>query len=163
MSGVACPACGVEVFSSANTEEEAERRLNNHMALAHGPSKRLEPPTELFIMTQRYKVHHVPDRGALLVHGGPEENEVGKNALGYSNNGTQEITIRTQPAVSHDAERDTLLHEVLHMVFAHTAIAERLTEVECEDLIGRLSPAILSVMRENPAFVEYLMEADSRG
>ena len=115
-------------------------------------------PTELHIMSQHWAVRHVTDRDELLIYGGEDENEVGKNAMGLSNSGTHEITIRTAPSVSPEAERDTLLHEAIHALLAHTGLDQEMSDSRAERLICRLTPAILSLMRENPHLVSYLME-----
>lgn len=117
-------------------------------------------PTDLHILSQHWTVKHVEDRNTLLVYGEDEENEVGKDTMGICNSGTHEITIRVHPSVSHDAERDTLLHETLHAVLALTGIDQHLSTKQAEDYICRLAPAILSLMRENPEFVAYLLERE---
>ena len=52
--------------------------------------------------------------------------------------------------------RDTLLHEVLHACW-HTASLSSSAADE-EEVCSRLSTVLLSVLRENPQLVEFLVE-----
>lgn len=117
-------------------------------------------PNEFHLLTQHWRVRHVPNSDELLVYGDDIENAVGKEAMGLCNSGTHEIVMRTIPSVSADQEKDTLLHEVLHAVLAVTGLDQRISEKTAEDMVGRLAPAILSLMRENPYLMSYLMEND---
>lgn len=113
-------------------------------------------PTSLHIMSQHWSITWHDDPKELLVFGEEVENKVGEQAMGYTNAGMQEINLRGEPACSFHAERDTLLHEALHALFNLTGLDEKLSDEDAEDIILRLSPAILTLMRENPQFVSYL-------
>lgn len=57
-----------------------------------------------------------------------------------------------------DEQRDTLLHEVLHAVFRlvglHGDLGGTVTE---EQVVGRVTPTLLGVLRDNPALVAALL------
>lgn len=57
-----------------------------------------------------------------------------------------------------DYERDTVLHESLHAIIAHT-ILERMEpwddKIE-EAVVRSLAPGLLQLLRDNPKLVEYL-------
>lgn len=81
-----------------------------------------------------------------------EGRERGHSLAGLSNHVDQEFSI--DPSQAPTGERETVLHEVLHAVFALTELSG---DVE-EDTISRLSPAMLDVLRRNPRLVAYLTE-----
>lgn len=79
-----------------------------------------------------------------------------KDLLGNTNHHSLEIIIDDAPA--EQVIRDTLLHEVLHCLWEDAGIREmELTE---EELVGSLTPRLMSVLRVNPGLREYL-EASS--
>ncbi len=59
------------------------------------------------------------------------------------------------------AQRETLLHEILHAVFNAVGLDEWLGEEQTEDAILRISPLLLDTLRRNPAFLDYV-RADLR-
>lgn len=61
--------------------------------------------------------------------------------------------------LSGGAEKDTLLHEILHALLGQTDVVRRLKEVDPnleEDMVYSLTPRLLSLLLENPELVEYL-------
>lgn len=48
--------------------------------------------------------------------------------------------------------RETLLHEVLHVVLEHTGVENYLHE----EIIASMSPLLLHMLRANPQFLRYL-------
>jgi hypothetical protein len=66
----------------------------------------------------------------------------------------QERLIYLRKGMAPDYERQTFLHENLHLIIETANI---LTDDE-EALVHRLSPILLSWLRENPDAVEYLQE-----
>jgi hypothetical protein len=57
--------------------------------------------------------------------------------------------------------KDTLFHEVLHAAVSQTSVdMEEVWNDDLEErLIYALSPIILGILRENPEFVQWLLEA----
>jgi hypothetical protein len=117
-------------------------------------------PSSIRVLGQRYKIDYSIDPKELLIWGEEdgEENKIGAQMAGKSNHSTQEIVVRGEPAVSHDSERDTLLHEALHAVFALTNLDQEMSDHKQELMVSRLTPAILLLMKDNPEFISYLME-----
>lgn len=74
--------------------------------------------------------------------------------IGQSNPERQTITLR--PSVASMCLRDTLLHEVLHAICSLTGVSKDLEDDEEEKAVNRIAPALLDVLRRNPALVEFL-------
>jgi Zn-dependent peptidase ImmA (M78 family) len=68
------------------------------------------------------------------------------------------IYLHSQNHVSR--QREILLHELLHAINDYTGVAHLLTKDKEEDVCQRTAPALLGVMRWNPAAVDYLMAED---
>jgi hypothetical protein len=75
--------------------------------------------------------------------------------LGHCHN--DELVITVSPKMAEDAQRDTLLHEVLHAIFHSTGLAHDLGDEKEESMIRRLTPALLDLIRRNPRLVADLM------
>lgn len=112
-------------------------------------------------MSQHWSVSWHLDPDAPLIFGDDMENKVGQEAMGYTNSGMQEITSRGEPACSFHAERDTLMHEAMHAIFNMTGLDSIFSDVDAEDYVSRLTPAILTLLRDNPGLVEYLTEKEA--
>lgn len=66
--------------------------------------------------------------------------------------------ITIDPSQSEGMKRDTVLHEVLHACFFCVGLHNVVGFEDEEKIIASLSPMLLYVLRNNPDFVEYLME-----
>ncbi len=66
------------------------------------------------------------------------------------------LTIHVDPDQARSQMRDTLLHEVLHAVANMTALDNEWGDEQEEEVILRLAPALLDVLRRNPRLVEFL-------
>ena len=64
--------------------------------------------------------------------------------------------IHVDPTLQPDVLADTLLHEVLHGVWAAVGLPEE--KLEAEQVVGALTPLLLDTLRRNPALVDYLLE-----
>lgn len=64
------------------------------------------------------------------------------------------ITIR--PGLSHDAEAEVLLHEVLHAVTGSVGLDETLGADTDEKVVRAITPTLLDTLRRNPALRAYL-------
>lgn len=70
--------------------------------------------------------------------------------MGQTNTGTQRIAIRDD--LAPHAERDTVMHELLHVVGCATG-----HDLE-EHQVSAISPVLLDVLRSNASLVAYLTE-----
>lgn len=61
-------------------------------------------------------------------------------------------TIKYDASAAPQVVRETILHELLHMLLEHTNVD---SEVH-EEIIRALSPLLLAVIRSNPRLLEYL-------
>jgi len=57
--------------------------------------------------------------------------------------------IQLKSSMSKSAERNTLLHELIHAILQEY-------ELDSEELVRVLTPALLSLLRNNPTLVGYL-------
>lgn len=57
--------------------------------------------------------------------------------------------IRVKSSMSKSAERNTILHESIHAILQEY-------ELDSEELVRVLTPALLAMLRDNPQFVDYL-------
>lgn len=93
-----------------------------------------------------------------VVHVGPHVYEVREapdmDDLGDISFENQEIRIR--PVGGRSQQQDSLLHEVLHALTDLTGVAYEIGGAEDEKLVRRLAPALLDVLRRNPALLRYL-------
>ncbi len=76
-----------------------------------------------------------------------------KGLLGNTDHCSLEIIIDDAPV--EQVIRDTLLHEVLHCIWEDAGIRDM--EMTEEDIVGCVSPRLVSVLRVNPELVEYLV------
>lgn len=76
------------------------------------------------------------------------------SVYGYTDTRTCTVFISQRQAYTQSQE--TLLHEVLHAILDVTGHAHELEDEDEEILVRRLSPALLVVLQQNPALVEYL-------
>lgn len=86
------------------------------------------------------------------------EKESNTDLYGITTHGHLEIAL--QPDVADMVLRETLLHEVLHAVLFNTGISDRMTDKAEEHLVRALSPALFSLLRDNPDLVRYLTGGD---
>lgn len=103
-------------------------------------------PHEIVVMGHRYHIEVVENRDDSLgrTHGA-------ETALGLTELNTGKIRIRGGGEQSEDAVRDTLLHEVMHIV------AHLMCEGLDEETVGRMSTGLLLTLRSNPQLVAALI------
>jgi hypothetical protein len=77
---------------------------------------------------------------------------------GYTDRFTCEIVL--DPTEAPGQRRDTLWHEVKHAVAGMAGYQGNLPE---EEVIARMSPLELLVLRDNPQLVAFLLEVDDAG
>lgn len=120
-------------------------------------------PDHVDVVGQRFNITYHLDPNAPIIWGGEEEMKVGDEAMGYTNAVMQEIVARGVPACGPDQERDTLMHEALHALFALTGLDLEQDDAKTESIISRLSPALLDMLRSNPTFTDHLLGPRERG
>lgn len=115
----------------------------------------MRPPRAITVLTQRFAVK-VVGRDEPMTFG------AGRTALGTTGLDDQTIKVKTlgPGGVGPDVQRETILHETLHAVFYLHKLDRYLSskEDDGEEFIDALSPALLAVLRQNPALVRYLMD-----
>lgn len=82
--------------------------------------------------------------------------EESTDLLGH--NSQRELIITIDPAQAPGQRRDSLLHETLHAVTQLTGLASEWGQETEEAIVNRLSPVVLSVLRDNPRLLRYLTE-----
>lgn len=65
------------------------------------------------------------------------------------------LRIVIHPDMAADMLAETLLHELVHAVFASVGLDLRLSETE-EDVVRSFAPLLLDTLRRNPQLVAYL-------
>lgn len=110
------------------------------------------PPDVIHVGPHPYRV--VCEQGA-MAKARVEANDV--SLIGCHDGGA--ITITVDPDLPPSQLADTLLHEVLHAVLAHTAADSTLTshsEGLDEYIVRAVTPLLLDVLQRNPGLVEFL-------
>jgi len=110
----------------------------------------MSAPRTLRILTQKFKVEfpnelHV-DNGAGEIDG----------VIGACDREANRIGVLA--TLSPDRARETYLHEVLHACAGMAGLTATYGFDKEEDIVKRLSPILLSALRENPRLVEYLLD-----
>lgn len=98
---------------------------------------RQKPPSKVQVGAIRYTIINEPLEGD----------------AGETREYFQRIAIST--GMGPDAERDTMLHEVLHAIWRQTPFRQHDEE---ERIIQALAPALLDTLRRNPKLTAYLLE-----
>lgn len=112
----------------------------------------MRPPQHLQVGPYRYRV--TTDEDA-IAHKSVEQQTT---LLGHTDPNALVILLNLGKSAPGN-ERDTLLHECLHALFAQTGQATDMQDDE-EQFVRRLTPALLDLLRRNPRLVAYLTEPD---
>lgn len=91
---------------------------------------------------------------------GPHRWRVRRRALDdeqqkYGRTDEQQLAITIAPWVRGSQLADTLLHELLHAIWAHTALD--FDDDDQERIVRSLSPWLLGALRDNPELVAFLL------
>lgn len=72
------------------------------------------------------------------------------------------LTIAVDEAQACGYFRDSLFHELIHACYQQTELndSSEAGRAKEEDIVAALTPRLLSLLRDNPALVRYLLEAD---
>lgn len=79
--------------------------------------------------------------------------------IGHHNPGT--LTVSMAPGLVVGAQREVLLHELLHACF--NAAGQPVSDGSEEDAVRTLAPTVLALLRDNPAVVTYLLHPADTG
>lgn len=63
-------------------------------------------------------------------------------------------TVRYDSTSTHDVQRETILHEMLHVILEHTDVEHE----QHENLIRAVSPLLLHLLTVNPRLVQFLIK-----
>jgi hypothetical protein len=107
------------------------------------------PPRRVTVGPVRYKVRQ--DAEAVLAAQRSEGNEA---LLGHCD--AQRLIIVVDDALAAGAQREILLHELLHALTLALAMQDELGEKAEELIVARLAPALLDLLRRNPKLVRWL-------
>lgn len=61
-----------------------------------------------------------------------------------------------RPELDHELEADTVLHEILHALFAVSALDGEFTREDEEKVVNHLTPLLIDTLRRNPGLCRYL-------
>lgn len=78
--------------------------------------------------------------------------------MGHADHETLTVVVDGRMAVG--AQRETLMHELLHVVTEVAGLNSTWSSADEEANVRRLSPIVLELLRRNPAAVAFLTEAD---
>lgn len=105
----------------------------------------MKPPKRIVVAPFEYKVAREPSMSS-----------IGEAAGGCDPDRTR---IVIDANLSGPAEKDTLLHELLHALLSQTDLVRGLKAYDKdleEDVVYALTPRLLSALLDNPDLVEYL-------
>jgi hypothetical protein len=109
--------------------------------------RRWRPPKYVKILHKWFKITFDPDLTRIA------------DAAGVCGPDTQDVRIDGQ--LGRDTERETVLHELMHGIWNLTLLDRIYTEDQEEQVIWSLAPLLLTMLRDNPALVEYLLHQDA--
>ncbi len=78
------------------------------------------------------------------------------NVLGVCQSDDNIIII--DPTSARMVQKETLLHEAMHAMWNQTALDGIYSDEQEEQVVFTLTPRIVALLRDNPAFVKELME-----
>jgi len=115
----------------------------------------VRPPRAITVLTQRFPVE-VIGRDEPMTFG------AGHTTLGVTGLDEQAIRVKAlgPGGIGPDVQREVVLHETLHALFYLHKFSRYLASQEQhgEEFIDALAPALLALLRQNPALVRYLLE-----
>lgn len=116
-------------------------------------------PAVITVLGQRYRVQVQAHPTAQLNQDDPESVGAG----GHTDRMRNIISLRGPDGIAEDKAREILLHEVLHAIIGTSRIPPFHATTEAHDdleekMVSMLAPVLLHTMRENPDFVNALMD-----
>ena len=102
-------------------------------------------PTQVWVGARPYSIEYDHDK-IIIKYGG-------ERLLGVSNH--HNLTILIDDDVAEQTIRDTLWHEIMHCIWSDAGMKD-LTMTE-EDMVGLVTPRLVSMMRVNPDVMAYML------
>lgn len=120
----------------------------------------MNPPARVVVAGYPYEIELVTDPNIAL------DRHMKPSTFGVALMGAGRIRLRSQPESSPHNQRDTLLHELIHIVLTFGGYLDGEKDVfktdrMAERVVDVLATHLLDTFRRNPALVAYLMEGDS--
>ena len=104
-------------------------------------------PTQVWIGAHLYSIEY--DHEKMMVKCGAER----KSLLGVSNH--HDLFILVDDDVAEQVIRDVLWHEIMHCIWAECGMQD--LDMSEEDIIGLMTPRLVSMMRVNPDVMAYML------
>jgi len=104
-------------------------------------------PTQVWVGATPYSIEYNHDK--LMQKCGEER----KSLLGVSNH--HNLTILIDDGVAEQVVRDTLWHEITHCLWSDAGMKD--LDMNEEDIVGLLTPRLVSMMRVNPDVMAYML------
>lgn len=82
------------------------------------------------------------------------EHELGQTLSGASNLERELFMVR--PGQTKSGERDTFVHEIMHMIIAYACLNDLLPHADEEAFVARATPVLTMVIRDNPEMMDYI-------
>lgn len=105
-------------------------------------------PEYLVVGPYTYKINYVDNINFVIDPNGISDSQKD----GFTVHHKQQIYISTD--MYHDMMSDTLLHEMMHVILR--AIAAYDDDDEEEELVSRVTPILLQVIRDNPELIDFI-------
>lgn len=87
------------------------------------------------------------------------KNSLGTSGEGYPTSGRHNPgKIEVVPWETHEDQRRTLLHEAMHEVWSLSGLRDRFPMKTEETIITMMEPWLFVLFRDNPDFVDWLVE-----
>lgn len=82
--------------------------------------------------------------------------QVSDDTLGLTDIYEQQMFV--EKGLANETEKETSLHEVVHVAFYNAGLREILSYNKEERIVNSISQTIFQVLRDNPRYAEYLLE-----
>ena len=70
---------------------------------------------------------------------------------------TDTLVMTLDPSMPDSKMQTILIHEILHCLTEITGLAQEWSEKKEEEVVSRLAPALMSVLKDNPNLIAYLL------
>ncbi|KKL69757.1 hypothetical protein LCGC14_2111710 [marine sediment metagenome] len=106
-------------------------------------------PSLVWIGARPYTIEYSHDK--IMIKCGEER----KALLGTSNH--HNLTVLIDDGVAEQTIRDTLWHEIMHLVWYDAGTGDM--SMNEEEIVGTLTPRLVSMMRVNPEVMTYMLRS----
>jgi hypothetical protein len=108
---------------------------------------KVKRPTEVWVGAHLYTIEY--DHDKMMIKCGEER----KALLGVSHH--HNLSILIDDGVAEQVIRDTLWHEIMHCIWINAGMQD--LNMNEEDIIGLVTPRLVSMMRVNPDVMSYML------